>query len=63
MVSKSAGYIYGTKERTIVPFPVSYGQEACCIYFLILSGFQSTYLSPEVSALFVEKARIPSNIE
>jgi len=62
VVKKCAGYIYGTKKRTIVPFPVSYGQEARWIYFLILSGFQSTYLSPEVSALFVKNARILTDI-
>ena len=52
VVKRCTGYIYGTQKRTIFPLPVAYGGEARWIYFLILSRFQFTYLSPEVSALF-----------
>ncbi|PUU73965.1 hypothetical protein B9Z19DRAFT_1134107 [Tuber borchii] len=49
MVRKCPGFIYGSKKRTIVPSPVSYGAEARWIYFLVLSTFRSTYLSTEAS--------------
>lgn len=56
VVSKCTGYIYGTKNRTIVPFPVAYGKEVRWVYFLLLGGFRSTYLSAEVSVLFANNA-------
>ncbi|PUU74190.1 hypothetical protein B9Z19DRAFT_1133755 [Tuber borchii] len=49
VVGKCTGYIYGTQNWTIVSFPVSHREEAGWIHFLLLSGFQSTFLSAEAS--------------
>ncbi|PUU73961.1 hypothetical protein B9Z19DRAFT_1196562 [Tuber borchii] len=49
VLRKCPGFIYGSKGRTIVPSPVSYGAEARWIYFILLRRFRSTYLSTKAS--------------
>ncbi|PUU73969.1 hypothetical protein B9Z19DRAFT_1134111 [Tuber borchii] len=47
VVVNYTGYICETQNWTIVSFPVSHSEVARWIRFLLLSGFQSTYLSSE----------------
>jgi len=56
MVTESIGFIHGFVNRTIALFAVAYKDKARWVYFIVDSGSPTSFLSSEVSALFVNEA-------
>ena len=50
VVKVANGYIYGPKDRTIIPFVVTHKEESRWVFFIIDSGCPRTYFSAQVSA-------------